>query len=52
MTELLEDLIDESRRELAVLINAEEKWLVFVPNATAAVNTVLNSLHLKKGGMR
>ncbi|KAK7420450.1 hypothetical protein QQZ08_010437 [Neonectria magnoliae] len=37
-------LLDESRRAVAALINAPEDGVVFVPNATAGVNTVFRNL--------
>jgi isopenicillin-N epimerase len=49
MTYLLEGLLDESRDELAKLIRADQDGLVFLTNATTAVNTVLNSIRLKAG---
>ncbi len=45
----LESLLDEARRALAEFLGAEADDLVFVPNATAGVNTVLRSLRFKRG---
>lgn len=38
------DLIDESRRAVAPLLGADVEEVVFVPNATTGVNTVLRNL--------
>ncbi|MBD2438459.1 aminotransferase class V-fold PLP-dependent enzyme [Nostoc sp. FACHB-110] len=40
-----EPLIDNARSKLAAFINADVQDLVFVPNATTGVNSVLRSLH-------
>jgi len=45
----LEARLDEARRELAVFVGADPDDLVFVPNATYAVNSVLRSLKLEPG---
>ena len=45
----LEALLDEAREALAQFIGAHSDNLVFVPNATAGVNTVLSSLHFERG---
>ncbi len=45
----LEALLDEAREALAQFIGAHFDNLVFVPNATAGVNTVLGSLHFERG---
>ena len=45
----LEKLLDEARGELAKFLGVEPEGLVFVPNATAGVNTVLRSLRFKRG---
>jgi isopenicillin-N epimerase len=45
----LEALLDEARETLAQFIGAHSDNLVFVPNATAGVNTVLSSLHFERG---
>lgn len=42
-------LIHESRVKLAGLVNADPGGIVFVPNATTGVNTVLRSLDLSPG---
>ncbi|CAN5512800.1 aminotransferase class V-fold PLP-dependent enzyme [soil metagenome] len=46
----LEGLLDQSRASLARLVGAKERELAFVPNATAAVSTVLRSLRFCAGG--
>jgi isopenicillin-N epimerase len=45
----LESLVDEARAALAEFLGADSRDLVFVPNATAGVNTILRSLHFKRG---
>ncbi len=45
----LPELLDEARRELAAFVNARPEDLVFVPNATTGVNSVLRSLRFAPG---
>jgi isopenicillin-N epimerase len=45
----LAPLLDRARAELAAFVGADESSLVFVTNATAAVNTVLRSLEPQLG---
>jgi len=45
----LEELLDEAREALAGFLGARPHDLVFVPNATAGINTVLRSLKFKRG---
>jgi isopenicillin-N epimerase len=45
----LEGLLDEARRVLAGFVGANSDNLVFVANATAGVNTVLQSLSFEPG---
>ena len=45
----LEGLLDESRRALGAFVHAEAHDIVFVPNATTGVNSVLRSLEFRAG---
>lgn len=45
----LEARLDEARSALAAFVGADARDVVFVPNATAGVNTVLRSLRLRAG---
>jgi isopenicillin-N epimerase len=45
----LERLLDEARSDLATFLGAQPEDLVWVPNATTAVNAVLRSLELRPG---
>ncbi len=45
----LEELLDDARAGLAQFVGAEADNLVFVPNATAGVNSVLRSLRFEPG---
>src|SRR5436309_9127191 len=45
----LEGLRDEARAVLAGFLGGDAADLVFLPNATAGVNTVLRSLRFKRG---
>ncbi|MGH8674717.1 MAG: aminotransferase class V-fold PLP-dependent enzyme, partial [Burkholderiales bacterium] len=45
----LEALVDAARGALAQFVGADRDDLVFIPNATAGVNTVLHSLRFEPG---
>ena len=45
----LEPLLDNARSKLAEFVGANAEDLVFIPNATTGVNTVLRSLHFQPG---
>ena len=45
----LEGLLDEAREALAPFLGAQTDDVVFVPNATAGVNTILRSLSFQPG---
>lgn len=45
----LEPLLDAVRRELGAFVGASPQDLVFVPNATAGVNTVVRSFAFREG---
>ena len=45
----LEGLLDDARTALAQFVGADVENLVFVPNATSGVNTILRSLDFKPG---
>ncbi len=45
----LEGMLDSSRRTLGGFLGADPEGIAFVPNATTGVNTVLRSLHLRRG---
>jgi isopenicillin-N epimerase len=49
MVRQLEPLLDAARVQLAAFVNAPSLDLVFVPNATTGVNTVLRSLSFQPG---
>ncbi|MBR8827981.1 MAG: aminotransferase class V-fold PLP-dependent enzyme [Gomphosphaeria aponina SAG 52.96 = DSM 107014] len=49
LTEELEGLLDQARRELAAFLSTDADDLAFIPNATAGVNTILRSLSFKAG---
>jgi isopenicillin-N epimerase len=49
LTRALESLLDEARQELAAFLGADPQNLVFVPNTTTGVNTVLRSLRFEPG---
>lgn len=42
-------LLEESRQMIAKILNTEPSTIVFLPNSTTAVNTVLRSLVWEKG---
>ncbi len=44
-----EPLLDDARHKLAQFVGASPEDLVFVPNATTGVNTILRSLHFHPG---
>jgi isopenicillin-N epimerase len=45
----LEPLLDDARASLAGFVGCDAEDLVFVPNATTGVNTILRSLTFRKG---
>ncbi len=45
----MEEMFDQSRRKVANFVNASQEDLVFVGNATTAVNTIFRSLHFNPG---
>lgn len=45
----LEPLLDNARAVLSRLVGADEEGVVFVPNATTAVNAILHSIKLNAG---
>lgn len=45
----LEEVLWKSKEQLATFVGAKAKDLVFVPNATYGVNTVMNNLQLNEG---
>ena len=45
----VEELYDDARAKLAAFVGADPLDVVFVPNATTGVNTVLRSLHFEPG---
>ena len=45
------DLLDEARGAMSTLLNAPVETLVFVPNATTGVNTVVRNLVFEPGDM-
>ncbi len=47
--ETLETRMDTARREVAAFISADPEGLVFLPNATTGVSTVLRSLRFEPG---
>jgi len=44
-----EERLDAARREVAAFLHADPEGLVFVPNATTGVSTVLRSLRFEPG---
>ena len=48
-TQELQPALDEARRRLASFVGAEPNGLVFLPNATAGINAVFQSLRLSPG---
>jgi len=49
MVRQLEGMINSAREKIAAFVKADPSDLVFVQNATAAVNTVFRSLHFEPG---
>lgn len=49
MIKELEGLLDATRKEVADFVGADAQDLVFVPNATTGVNSVLRSMDLRAG---
>lgn len=45
----IEPMLDQARTRLSSFLNADPEGLVFVPNATTGVNTVLKSLSFSQG---
>jgi isopenicillin-N epimerase len=45
----IDSLLAKARQRLASFLGADPEGLVFVPNATTGVNTVLRSLHFRPG---
>ena len=46
---IFEERLDAARRDVAAFLNADPEGLVFVPNATTGVSTVLRSLRFEPG---